>query len=740
MAILAKYYPAPNLNVAAGVLPNDAFTANTSTKADQVGVRVDHRFSNDDTVFFRYNRSNNNQTSPGGILAQPLPGYFNELSNYARAFAAGYTHLFGSNTILNLRYGYTQTTFSRFDDPAGVAFLNTLNFALAAPPKDGIPLGPNISISNGYTGVSQFAAPVGPQRNSDYHADLSKVVGKHTMYYRIHSFDDGWSYFLSFTPNGTSVDASQGGTGYGPASFLLGTPDSYSPWVGDTSEDQHINWYGIYAQDQWRATRKLVLTVGFRYDYISPPTFSKINSGLDPITGIFHVTAPVAPLFPKAVGPSSYYYPQRNGYQPRFGFVYQAATRTAIQGAFAIIDDHNNTLVEQQSDIRLSWPSGIATTISNQDDGLATTFINNLPPSGFFLDPNKPLASFGGTPDPKIPYSMEYNLGVEQQLTNSLLFSAHYVGSHGRHQSLQPTANTALTPGPGPISSRQPYPQYVGPFEFDYNEGDASYNALQLELKQRLASGLYLLTSYTYSKSLDIQSGAQQDTMSNFYNIRSDWGPSDYDRRQMFVLSTSYELPLGKGKKFMSDSGGIVQAILGNWNLGGIINADSGLPFNALAGGDVANVGGGLQRAEKIGDPLAGITQSRTHWVNPAAFAVPTAFTFGNEHRNDLVGPGYFNVDFDARKNFTFERFTLQFRSEFFNLFNRTQLGQPNTNVQSSAFGGITGTSAPGRERNPVRVEVAVLRVTGSLGRQGAPVSPMRAVLPQAHAKKGVVF
>jgi hypothetical protein len=698
LAILARYYPKPNLNVAPGVLPNFAFTANTSTKSDQVGVRVDHRFRNSDTVFFRYNRSNNNQGSPEGF-----PGYANELSNYARAYAAGYTHLFGSNTILNIRYGYTQTTFSRFDQPAGVDFLNTLNFAQAAPPKNDIPLGPGIGITNGYTGVSQFAAPVGPQKNSDYHADLSKTTGKHTigiggMFYRIHSFDDGWQYSLSFTPNGTSVDASQQGTGFGPASFLLGTPDNYTPWVGDTGEDQHINWYGIYVQDQWRVTKKLVLTAGLRYDYISPPSFSKINSGLDAITGIFHVTGPVPPLFPKAVGSSSYYSPQWNGYQPRFGFVYQATNRTAIQGAFVIIDDHNNTLIEQQSDIRLSWPSGITTTISNQDDGLPTTFINNLPPSTFFLDPNKPLASFGGTPDPKIPYAMQYNLGVEQQLTNSLLFSAHYVGSLSRHQSLQPTANTALTPGPGPISDRQPYPQFGGPFSFDYNQGDASYNALQLELKQRLASGLYFLTSYTYSKSLDIQSGAQQDTVSNFYNLKADWGPSDYDRRHMFVLSTSYELPFGKGKKFMSSSSGIVQAILGNWNIGGIVNADSGLPFNASAGGDVANVGAGAQRAEKIGDPLAGISQSRTQWINPAAFAVPTAFTFGNEHRNDLVGPGYFNVDFDARKNFTLERFTLQFRSEFFNLFNRTQLGQPNNNVQSSAFGTISGTSAPGRE------------------------------------------
>ena len=117
LAILTKYYPEPNLNVAPGVLPNYAFTGNTSTKADQFGIRIDHQFNDSNTVFFRYNRSNNNRTSPEGF-----PGYQGILSNYSRAFAGGYTHLFGPNTILNLRYGYTQTSFSTNDEPAGTRF------------------------------------------------------------------------------------------------------------------------------------------------------------------------------------------------------------------------------------------------------------------------------------------------------------------------------------------------------------------------------------------------------------------------------------------------------------------------------------------------------------------------------------------------------------------------------------------------------------------------------------------
>ena len=119
LAILTKYYPQPNLNVAPGVLPNYAFNGNTSTQADQVGVRVDQEFNQNNTAFFRFNRSNNSVTSPEGF-----PGYVGDKSNYSLAYAGGYTHIFSPNTILNLRYGYTQTSFTIFDQPAGTDFIS----------------------------------------------------------------------------------------------------------------------------------------------------------------------------------------------------------------------------------------------------------------------------------------------------------------------------------------------------------------------------------------------------------------------------------------------------------------------------------------------------------------------------------------------------------------------------------------------------------------------------------------
>jgi hypothetical protein len=257
--VLQKYYPLPNLNVGPSVLPNYQFTGSNNTQSDQAGIRVDHRFGDNDTLFGRYNRSNATLLRP-----ESLPTYQQSLTNYAQTLALGYTHLFGPTVVLNIRYGYTNTNFGQFDEASGQQFIAQTNFAQLAPAKNGQALGPNMGISNGYTGVSQFAIPLGPQYNHDGHADVSVVRGKHTlgagaMIYHVHSFDDGWGMGPSFTQNATSQGGLVNGTGSGPASFMLGLPDSIFGFLGNTSADERGWWYGGYVQDQWQVSSKLTV-------------------------------------------------------------------------------------------------------------------------------------------------------------------------------------------------------------------------------------------------------------------------------------------------------------------------------------------------------------------------------------------------------------------------------------------------------------------------------------------------
>jgi hypothetical protein len=294
---------------------------------------------------------------------------------------------------------------------------------------------------------------------------------------------------------------------------------------------------------------------------------------------------------------------------------------------------------------------------------------------------------------------MEYNTGIEQQFAHAFVLNLDYVGSVGRHQFIQPTANTALYPAPGAIAARQPFPAYGGSFSYDENVGNSSYNGLQAKVQKSLTFGLNFLVSYTWSKSLDLQSEGQSGSIETIYDIRRDWGPSDYNREHLFVFSGIYQLPVGKGKPYLANGNAFARTILGNWNLGWVATLNSGQPFSVLAGGDPANVGGGSQRAQVIGSPNTGFSQGISEWFNTAAFAVPAAYTFGNEGRNNMTGPPLKNLDFITYKDFSItERFTLQFRAEFFNIFNHANFSNPDRTVTDANFGIISGTSTAPRE------------------------------------------
>ncbi len=698
LALLTRYYPAENQNVPEGTLPNYQFGGVTSIKSDTFGFRLDHTFSNSDSGFIRLNRSNQNRLTP-----ETLPTYSNQLGNYAQEAAAGYTHLFNASTILNFRYGYTYSYVRIQDQPAGEAFDDSINYTQADPPHAGIAMGPDITITDGYTGINQNAIPIGPQEGMDYHLDLVKTVGRHTVsggvvYYHVRFYDDGFQVENDFTHNATSVDGSAGSTGFGPASFLLGAMHNYSPRLGNTAADQTVNWYGVYAQDLWQLTPKLAITAGIRWDYVAPPNYHKIVSSLDDLTGEFIVTAPVLPYFTKATGTPGFFQPRYNGWEPRFGITYSATSKSVIHAAFAILDDHNNTLVQENQGIRQSWPTGFGETLADLDIAKPTYYLNTLPSEQSLVNNPAPSGGYGADPNAKIPYSMEYNLGVQEQLPWNMVGKLDYVGSVSRNQYLAPLGNTALYPGSSPISARQPFPQYGGPNNFEENKGPASYNSLQALLKKTFSSGLFFQAAYTFSKSLDWVSDPYGTLPENFYNLHAEWGPSDFNHKQMFVFTGLYQLPFGRGKAYLGKPNGITQALAGGWSIGSIVSLYSGLPFDVLANGDPANVGGGGQRADRNGDDP--YSHAAPHqWLNVAAFAQPAQYTYGNEGRNDLVGPAYKDLDFNASKDFPlFREVKLQFRAELFNAFNHTNLGLPDRTVEDSNFGTITTTNGPGRE------------------------------------------
>jgi hypothetical protein len=227
----------------------------------------------------------------------------------------------------------------------------------------------------------------------------------------------------------------------------------------------------------------------------------------------------------------------------------------------------------------------------------------------------------------------------------------------------------------------------------------SNYNAFQMRVEKRFSQGLYWLSVYTFSKSLDTAS-VNLDSPQDSRNLLANYGPSVFDQRHRFVMSTIYQLPFGRGQRYASNSGGFANALIGGWQLNGIVVFAGGNPFSVQASGDRTETGclGCVQKANAVGSAPGNLPSSeRTvqRWFNTAAFALAPLGTFGNTGRNIIVGPGTNNFDLSLIKDTRLgENKTLQFRAEFFNAFNHSQFYLPIADPTNPAFGQITAARA----------------------------------------------
>jgi hypothetical protein len=259
-----------------------------------------------------------------------------------------------------------------------------------------------------------------------------------------------------------------------------------------------------------------------------------------------------------------------------------------------------------------------------------------------------------------------------------------------------------VTPGPGNIQTRRPYPEFTKVQEIG-NVAEARYNSLALKLTRRLNRGFSVLLGYTLSESEDNGSGIRVlngDALfpqnSNCFDC--EWGLSIFDVRHRFVTSVLYELPFGPGKPFAES--GAAGAIFGGWQISAIVNKSSGFPRDPAVGVDVPNTGAQTYRPNLVAgqDPNDGARNTQ-QWFNTAAFERPQAFTYGNAGRNIVIGPGIFSTDMSISRNFRLGGLkTLQFRLEAFNLFNHPIWGDPVMAMSSPLYGTINSTRTPMRE------------------------------------------
>lgn len=478
------------------------------------------------------------------------------------------------------------------------------------------------------------------------------------------------------------------------ASFLLGFPtliahDYTQNWPGERGSE-----VGIYFADDWRATKRLTLNLGLRWDYFSP--YSEVsnrwanfnvNTGKIDIAGRNGVD--------KYVGIEPYYM----NFGPRFGFAYQLLEHTVLRGGFGLF--YNPTGSEGNS-MRLfrQLPFGSTLSISPGDIFPGQTVSAGFPPLqpvDYSLADSPTGAMFAVNHGFRPSYAEQFNLTLEHEIAPAnLLIRAATVGNLGRHLYNTWNANQAI-PGATALNTRRPLYSLdpaISDVSYFTTDGLSEYYAFQLTVNKRFSNGISAILGYTWSHSIDdvpleFGGGSSGPQPQDPRNIAAERGNSITDMRHRLTLSYLWELPFGNGKRFL-DRHGVADWVLGGWQMNGILTVQTGLPFSPVLQTSTTNTGTG-SRPNLIGP----VTYARTlqNWFSTGAFGTPAPYTYGNAGRNILFGPGRWNWDMSLFKDFVIhEQTRFQLRAEGFNIFNHPQFGQPNASIGNPQAGTITST------------------------------------------------
>jgi len=695
--------------------------ANEHHQTDQATIRVDQTFKRGDSLFARYSFS-----SEKGFMPQNLPGFGALHDNLSQNGTIGWNRIISPN-IVNMgsitfsRLAMHRTSENSFTNDI-VSELGITGVGFGGEGAFGAPWF-NVQ---GYSGMgdSFIATPVHMWNTIlEIRDSVNWQLGRHSLKfggsYR-HFIWPMWGFFQNrgyyqFTNGFTTQTATNDGTGSALASFLLGLPAVKQRQAG-IPQMQLRQWYAdAFVQDTFQMTRNTTIQIGLRYEYMSPlDDIRYANTNLVFKDGVPSVFVGGQQGFPKGLSNAN-----KLKFAPRVGVSHNLHKHgLVLHAAFGIFFTpvDMNTWCNQRHNVPYVFPETQQSDNFTPAPAIVASHFNFGPPVL-----GSTTVSFAAIElDAPAQYIQQWSGSVEKSLGRETTLELGYLGSHGVHLQRSRLINNA-PPGPGAIGPRRPFrtlsflPGTVLPDDIAItnttfpvsginlleNSAQSWYQAGYVNVRRRFARGWTLLANYTYSKNLSdapdfrspmFESAAPQDNS----HLGHEKGPA-CDIRHRFALSTVYSLPSWRGR-------GFANLVTRGWTLSAIYQAQSGFPFTISVFGDTANAGTLLGenpiRANHTGQPVFGEgTRIAERWFNPAAFATPAAFTFGDVGRNTVYGPGRQTLDLALQREFTVtEEIKLQFRAEAFNALNHTNLGTPNRFVNTPQFGTITEAATPGRE------------------------------------------
>ena len=726
---LLALLPQPNSNGTGpdGTGQNYQISRPATFGQDQFDTRGDYFVTSKTVVFgkFSYFKANFNTPEAYGVAGGGPPlggiGVANAglSSDHDKSVMVDYQHTFSPSLLTDARFAFSRLVISELQpdyntDAATAAGIPNVN--LGTVYTSGLPeihiTDPLTSFTMGDEGLPFFER----EANFEFYDNWTKTVGHHAFkwggdvgkFFGIRTDVSGRGTFnigeqltqLNDTSTSGPCSNPAAGTfcGSGLAAFelgLIGDPTQPNGFGRDITlvQPQEKLWkLAFYGQDTWQVSPKLTLTLGLRWDYMSP-IFTK-NGESDGNIDVSTDTLLLTNLAGKYAGVTT----PKTEFSPRLGVSYRLPHETVLRGGYGRSYFMNSSgagfgtqgccwpIKQSQTDVQANPYAPLGYTL-DQGPG-APPALPAFPANGQISFQGAPGGSeyFVGTGTYPHSYNDTYNVTLEHAFPYQVIASVAYVGNIGRH--LWDNFNVNLPPpGPGPYTSREPFFATYGWAVPEYQRNNAvyhepemrsNYNSLQAHVEKRFHQGVYLLSNFTWAKSLDVGTDGPGDGNGNQFCYSCNYGPSGTVRPWSWVSAANWELPFGHGRAYANSLSRGGDAVVGGWALSGVFNFESGLPFTPYNLGSPGNLNSPIyDRPNLVGDPHVS-HPNRNEWYNPAAYAEPAQYTFGDAGRNSLMGPGYGEVDLSLTKTFAItEKTHVDLKWDAFNALNRVNLATP---------------------------------------------------------------